>query len=110
MVPELDLGFGSGTIFGDTPDNDQELGAFFFQVGARAGAELHFGFIGVPQLALQATVGLSIRYTSGTLENNFGDPRGSTITTVSNFAFNTTVQEEPWDIFTGSVRAIYYWF
>jgi hypothetical protein len=109
IVPELDLGFGSGTIFGATPDEDQELGAFFFQVGARAGAELHFGFIGVPQLALQATVGVSVAYVSGSLENNFGDPRGSTITTTSGFQLGTTVQDEPWDIFAGSLRAIYYW-
>ncbi len=109
IVPELDLGFGSGTVFGDTPDNDQELGAFFFQIGARAGAELHFGFIGVPQLALQATVGLSVAYVSGTLENNFGDPRGSTITSTNGFQLGTTVQDEPWDIFAGSLRAIYYW-
>jgi hypothetical protein len=109
IVPELDLGFGSGTEFGATMNDDQEVGAFLFQIGARAGAELHFGFIGVPQLALQATVGLSIRYTSGSLENNFGDPRGSTITTVSGFSMNTTVEDEPWDIFAGSLRAIYYW-
>ena len=110
LVPEIDLGFGSGTIFGADANADQDVGAFFFQVGARAGAEIHFGFIGVPQLALQGTVGLALAYQSNTLENGFADMRGSTITTVNGFTLATTVQDEPWDIFTGSIRAIYYWF
>ncbi len=109
FVPEFDFGFGSGTQFGATPNDDQNVGAVFFQIGARAGAEVYFGFIGVPQLALQATIGLGLGYSSGTLENNFGDPRGSTITTVNTLGLSTTVEEEPWDIFTGSIRAIYYW-
>ncbi len=110
LVPEIDLGFGSGTIFGMDANSDQDVGAFFFQVGARAGAEIHFGFIGVPQLALQGTVGLALGYQSGTLENGFADTRGSTITSTNGFVLSTTVQDEPWDIFTGSIRAIYYWF
>lgn len=110
LVPEVDLGFGSGTIFGPNPDNDVDVGAFFFQIGARAGAEIHFGFIGVPQLALQGTVGVALGFQSNTVEDDFGNPDGSTITTSTGLTFSTTVQDEPWDIFTGSIRAIYYWF
>lgn len=110
FVPEFDFGFGSGTLFGLTPNDDQNVGAVAFQIGARAGAEVHFGFIGVPQLSLQATIGLALAYQSSTLENDFGNPAGSTITTVNTLDLSTTVQEEPWDIFTGSIRAIYYWF
>ena len=110
LVPEIDLGFGSGTIEGVTPDDDTNVGAFSFQIGARAGAEIHFGFIGIPQLALQATVGLALRYESNTVNNDFGNTAGSTITTVNRLSVSTTVQDEPWDIFSGSIRAIYYWF
>lgn len=110
LVPEVDLGFGSGTIYGATANEDQTLGGFLFSLGARVGAEVHFGFIGIPELALQGTVGLSFAFHSGSLENDFGNPDGSTITSVSSIALATTVQEEPWDLFTGSIRAIYYWF
>jgi hypothetical protein len=109
IVPELDLGFGSGTAFGLTPNDDENLGGFLFRIGARAGAEVYFGFIGVPQLALQATVGLAFAYQSGSVENDLGNAAGSTITSISTISLATTVQEEPWDIFTGSIRAIYYW-
>jgi len=109
LVPEIDLGFGSGTDFGVDANDDKNIGGFFFAIGARAGAEVHFGFIGVPQLALQATVGLSLTYRTASLET-FASGAGSTLITTNALSFSTTVQDEPWDIFTGSIRAIYYWF
>ena len=43
------------------------------EVGARTGFELFFGFIGIPELALSATVGLQFE-TSGTADQRRPDP------------------------------------
>ena len=55
ITPELDVGFGSGTIHAMPTNTD--LSGFLLQVGGRAGAEVYFGFIGIPQLSLDASVG-----------------------------------------------------
>ena len=49
-----------------------------------------------------------LSFISRSLENGFGNPAGSTITTVQEFSFSTNVQEDPWDIMVGGLRAIYY--
>lgn len=108
IIPELNIGFGSGTLFGATPNDDQNLDGFFFTVGARAGSEVHFGFIGVPELSLEGSIGLNIGFQSGSVENDLGNPAGSTITTVTGFAIGTTVQNNPWDILIANVSAKYY--
>lgn len=108
VVPELEFGFGSGTQFGGTPNEDVEFRSLFFNIGARAGAEIHFGFIDIPDLSLQASVGLQVSYASNAREEGFGDPRGSTITTLDTFRLGTTVQNNPWNIFIANIAAIYY--
>ena len=72
-------------------------------IGARVGAEIQFGFIGIPQLALQGTVGVHLTYegSSISLPNN-------TELSAHRFGFGTTVQGKPWDIFTSNISAIYY--
>jgi len=56
-VPEGTIAFANGTIksppAGTATVPDQELRGFKLDLGARAGAEIHFGFIGIPQLSLQ---------------------------------------------------------
>ena len=71
-------------------------------VGVRAGFELFFGFIGIPQLSLNATVGaqFSIRHVST-------ESSGLTSSDTS-WGYSTTVQNSPWDIFAGNVAARYY--
>ena len=71
-------------------------------IGARAGLEVFFGFIGVPELALSATVGLQFEMRKYSLEMA-GMSRSDTTLGIS-----TTVQNSPWDIFTGNVAARYY--
>lgn len=105
VVPELDIAFASGTEFGDTQDQDVDLSGFMFRLGGRVGAEIHFGFIGLPQLSLQGTVGLHLSMTSQSFEDQMGRE-----VSVSRTRLSTSTQEEPWDIFTGSVRAIYYFY
>lgn len=102
IVPELNVGFASSTIEqgGNTPD--LELSGFTLDLGARAGAEIHFGFIGVPQLSLQGSVGLLFRMQSGSAT------QGSDELSVSNHVLTTTVGDNPWNIFTSNVAAMYY--
>ncbi len=117
VLPELNLGFSSGSIActhrptarppvgcpGATADGqtrDTGLSGFLVDIGIRAGAEIHFGFIGIPQLSLQATVGFNIRYTTGTTS-----PPGTESRTDDRLMIGTTVQNAPWSIFQQSSGA-----
>ena len=40
------------------------MSGFLIELGGKVGAEIHFGFIDLPQLALQGTLGLMIRHES----------------------------------------------
>jgi hypothetical protein len=72
------------------------------EVGARAGFELFFGFIGIPELALSATVGAQFeRHTTSTTS-------GGLTMSDTTMRITTTVQNNPWDIFAGNVAARYY--
>jgi hypothetical protein len=98
VIPELNLGFGgaSQTVGG----MDQSVSAFHLDLGARAGAEIHFGFINVPQLSLQGSIGARMNIDS--TSNDPGDAG------TSNFSLATTVGDNPWNIFTSNVAALYY--
>jgi hypothetical protein len=104
VVPELNVGFAGGS---DDPDDDGPMdeisrSGFHLDVGARAGAEIHFGFINVPQLSLQGSVGLRVNVDSTSVEQ--GDNKASD----SSFGIGTTVGDNPWNIFTSNVAALYY--
>ncbi|MEM9193736.1 MAG: hypothetical protein AAGF12_31465 [Myxococcota bacterium] len=105
LIPEIELGFATGDDGGST-----NLSGFTFTVGARAGTEIHFGFIGLPFLALQASVGLKLQFVSTSVDacptGNCSDQ--NIITSGNNFSLQTLDFNEPWDIFTGNVAAIYY--
>jgi len=98
IVPELNLGIASAsqTVAGV----DASSSGFHLDIGARAGAEIHFGFIDVPQLSLQGSVGLRMN-----IDSTSADPgdAGS-----SRFSLGTTVGDNPWNIFTSNVAALYY--
>jgi len=100
VTPELDIGFATGK--GGAPGNP-DLSGFLLQLGARAGAEIYFGFIGIPALALDASVGLQLTSSSGKTT-----PPGGTAVSSSNFFLGTTVGNNPWQIFTSNVAARYY--
>jgi hypothetical protein len=106
VVPELNVAFASRsqTIpgMGGADDVDVSAGGFHLDVGARAGAEIHFGFIDVPQLSLQGGVGIRLNMDSVSTDN------GTVETSASRFTFNTTVGDNPWNIFTSNVAALYY--
>jgi hypothetical protein len=100
VIPELNFGFASGSD-GDGM-NKVDLSGVLLQLGARVGAEIQFGFIDIPQLALQATVGLHLSYEGRSASNDAGS------VSTSRLLFGTTLQNTPWDIFQGGIAAIYY--
>ena len=101
VIPQFTVGFTSGS-FTPTGGTEQDLSGFLFDGGAAVGAEIHFGFIGIPELALQASVGLSYRrsvfkWKSGS--NSFSDGTNT---------FGTNVSADPWAIFKDTISATYY--
>jgi hypothetical protein len=100
VIPFLTLAYGrtsTGTGYTETDFN-----GFRLDVGARAGFELFFGFIGIPELALSATLGLQFEYL------RTGQSTGGVSGSDTTLSISTTVQQNPWDIFTGAVSARYY--
>jgi hypothetical protein len=103
LVPELNIGFVTGSWDDrSTANRDTDLSGFLLELGARVGAEIQFGFIGIPQLALEGTVGLHLRYEGRSA--SFANTEVSS----HRLTFGTSLQGEPWDIFTGNIAAIYY--
>jgi hypothetical protein len=100
IVPELNLGFAGASQ--EVAGMTTKASGFHLDVGARAGAEIHFGFINVPQLSLQGSVGLRMNMdsTSQTVMN--------VDSSTSSFSLGTTVGDNPWNIFTSNVAALYY--
>ncbi len=106
IVPEVNLGFSTGTAYGADPDFDRARSGFLFGIGGRLGTEIHFGFMNIPNLSLQASVGLYFNYTTAGLG---GNRIGSVDRVgVNGYSLGTTVMGEPWDIFLGSLQALYY--
>jgi len=101
LTPHANLGFAGQTLSADGVE-ETSLAGFQIGAGARIGAEIHFGFIDVPQLSLIAGVGVQGRLASVTVKGP-GDNLGSTA-----FTLGTTLDNHPWQIFTGNVAALYY--
>jgi hypothetical protein len=104
VIPEVNVGFSSWSQDGVAGGLGFSGSGFHFDVGARAGAEIHFGFIGLPKLALQGSIGLLFRTES----QNAKDKTTGDQVKASSTAFSTTVQDNPWNIFTSNVAALYY--
>jgi len=103
VIPEVDFSIGGGTDpNAGAGGQDIDYSSFAIQAGGRVGAEVHFGFIGVPQLSLQGTVGLHLRYERYTASVGNADASSSL------FTLSTSTQAEPWNILIGNVAAIYY--
>lgn len=103
VIPEMTLGFTTATFKpGASIGPDQDLSGFLLDFGVRVGAEIYFGFIGVPQLALQASVGLSYRRSVYKWSSNGSSSSDGTNT------FGTNVNADPWAIFKDAVSATYY--
>jgi hypothetical protein len=104
VVPELNLGIGTGSV--EAPNTETTVSGLKLDVGARVGAEIQFGFIGIPELALQASVGLLLRHESSKTTVTTGGT--DTSTSISTTGLATTVNGDPWALFTNNISAIYY--
>ena len=100
VVPELNLGLASSKRGAAGPD----LSGFHLDVGARAGSEIQFGFIGIPELSLQAGVGLALSYDRSKASAVGMNPEH----VVSETRLGTSVGDNPWNIFTANIAALYY--
>lgn len=108
IIPELNVGIGNAKQdTDDVGEGEISHSGFHFDVGARAGAEVHFGFMKMPQLSLQGSIGLAFAVDSGkTTDSTPAGPDDEVSS--SRTRFMTTVGNEPWDIFTGNIAALYY--
>ena len=109
IIPEANIAITSASEDPNGPAGagDVDHSGFHFDVGARAGAEIHFGFIKIPQLSLQASVGL--RFDSDSGHSTDSTPAGADFENKSSRTqLHTTVQSTPWAIFTNNVAALYY--
>jgi hypothetical protein len=102
VVPELNFGLSGNTIEGMNGADDQVFRGTHVDLGVRAGGEVHFGFIGVPQLSLQAGAGVGFQYDSVSYEDGAGTAEAERL------AIGTVHGANPWEIFTGGISALYY--
>jgi hypothetical protein len=102
VSPEANLGFAHENTPGAPMMANNTADGFLLDMGARVGAEIQFGFIGIPQLALQGSVGLLFTHTE-TNTNVAG-----VMTPLHTNNLTTTVGGSPWAIFTNAIQATYY--
>jgi hypothetical protein len=105
VVPQINFGIASGSyeIIGTIAD----VSGLLIEAGAKAGAEIHFGFIGIPQLSLLGSLGILVRHESRSSETMVGTAV-PVLGEQSQTNFGTGVDGETWDFLTGSLAAVYY--
>jgi hypothetical protein len=108
VIPELNVGFASGGTDAPGAPGDISYSGFHFDVGARVGAEIHFGFIKIPQLSLVGSVGVRFDTDKGSTEDSETANPMTLNASSSRSEFHTTVGSNPWAIFTNQVAALYY--
>lgn len=106
LTPQVNLGIASGkwspaATGGNLPPSVEESGVVF-QMGSRIGAEVFFGFIGMPELSLDASLGLYLQTQKGKIS------AGNTEASRSSTSIGTHQFNSPWDFFTSSLAARYY--
>jgi hypothetical protein len=104
VVPELNIGFATSTE--TNPAGDITRNGFHFDLGGRVGSEIQFGFIGIPQLSLQATVGVAVSHNAWKVRQDTTTQTNSA--SVGETSFGTTVHADPWALFVNNISAIYY--
>jgi hypothetical protein len=102
VIPEINVGIGTGTIKGAMGNPNTDLSGFVLQGGVRAGAEIFFGFMGLPHLSLEGSVGVFLSSATGKASSDGASTRYST------FILSTSSVAQPWDIFRRDIAARYY--
>ncbi|HEX8795403.1 MAG TPA: hypothetical protein VF765_30850 [Polyangiaceae bacterium] len=113
IIPEVTFGYATTSIEQANPAPNVSVNGLRLDIGGRVGAEINFGFIGLPQLALQGTVGLFARYQNvGASVNSYTAANGTNVPSASAsngvFTLGTSVGSDPWAIFTDNISALYY--
>jgi hypothetical protein len=114
ITPELDFGFSTGSSApAAAPAPKSSLSGLMLQMGARAGAEIFFGFIGIPALSLEGSVGLFLSYQSAKVSTDAYVNAGGLGVPATSFKdstllIGTSAMNNPWQIFTSNVAARYY--
>lgn len=113
IIPEVTFGYATSSVEQPNPAPNISVNGLRLDIGGRVGAEINFGFIGLPQLALQGTVGLFMRYQNvGASENSYTTAGGQNVPAASAssgaFTLGTSVGSDPWAIFTDNISALYY--
>lgn len=110
IVPEFNVGFAQqNQAAGAGATGEDKRTGLLIGIGARVGAEVHFGFMDLPQLSLQGGIGVSYENRSTKSEDNRPPNNVTpTVTESKKYVFQTTVNGEPWDAFTGNIAALYY--
>lgn len=112
VIPEVNFGYAQETAdaavgLNGIANATKQTGVHL-DVGARAGAEIHFGFMGLPQLSLQGSVGLRFDYDKLGQDVAPPAPAPGVHTSTSIWGLGTTVYDNPWNIFVSNVSALYY--
>jgi hypothetical protein len=102
LVPEADVIWAKETIPALTGNVITTYDGWSARVGGKAGFEIFFGFIGVPQLAIEASLGAYFKYDS--VASTIGPIERST----RSWGISTLRGNEPWSIFSGAVAAMYH--
>jgi hypothetical protein len=102
IEPQFLFGTASKSTRPPGADETKDTGTHI-ALGATAGAEIQFGFIGIPHLALDATIGLGLDLTSGSTKTGANPETSQSATN-----FGTAAFASPWNIFTTNVAARYY--
>jgi hypothetical protein len=103
IEPQLRFGYASQSIKPAGGGDETKNTGYRVVIGATAGAEIQFGFIGLPHLALDATIGLGADIASATSKTGANPETTSSTTGIGTAAFNS-----PWNIFNSNVAARYY--
>jgi hypothetical protein len=112
LAPYAALAFGNSSITTGENDNVRDVSANAFQLrlGANLAAELQFGFIGVPQLGLQAQIGAALQVNSFSALAELRRNGDSVEISNSSFGIGTTLGPHYGlqDIINGSISAVWY--
>jgi hypothetical protein len=102
LVPEADVIWASESIPPLAGGDKTTYGGWSARLGARAGFEVFFGFVGLPELAIEASMGAALTFDS--VSSKVGPVERST----RQWGLSTQRGSEPWSVFTGSVAAMYH--
>jgi hypothetical protein len=100
LVPEVDFLYASGKADQGTPLRIVDWKGIGLDAGARLGAELYFGFLDMPQLALEGSLGVKVRYDSVSMT-----PKVVGQSDVSHWSMGS---DRPLGFLAGNVAVIYY--